>query len=96
MSVEERIAKTDDLLAEIGGQLTDEEAKRIILKKLYNIIDTELERYLHAEKRALIQGVEKLWDKYAVSFRELEQERGETLKVLNGFLEKLGYFGERP
>jgi len=94
-TLEARIARTDGLLTEIGGQLTNEDAKRIILKKLYDIIHAELKRYLNAEKRALIQGVEKLWEKYAVSFRELEQERGETLKVLNGFLEKLGYFGER-
>ena len=94
--LEQRIARTDDLFAEIGGKLTAEDAKRIILKKLYNIIHAELERYLNAEKRALIQSWEKLWDKYAVSFRELEQQRSETLKVLDGFLEALGYYGVRP
>jgi len=46
------------------------------------------------EKRGLIQIVENLWDKYAVSSRELEHERGETLKELDGFLAGLGYFGE--
>ncbi len=92
--LEERIARTDNLLEIIGGQLTDEEAKRLILKKLYDIINAELERYLNAEKRALIQGIEKLWDKYAVSFREIEKQRNETLKVLDGFLEKLGYLGK--
>jgi type I restriction enzyme M protein len=51
-----------------------------------------LNRYLNAEKRSLIAGVEKLWDKYAVSSRELEKERSETLKTLNGFLEALGYY----
>jgi len=35
--------------------------------------------------------VENLWDKYAVSLRELEKERGETLKTLDGFFEGLGY-----
>ncbi len=69
-------------------------ASPVCKRSLYSIIDTELERYLNAEKRALIQGVEKLWDKYAVSFRELEKQRNETLKTLDGFLEKLGYFGE--
>lgn len=88
-----RIARTDALLAEIGGQMTDEEAKRLILKKLYDIASRELERYLSAEKRALIQSVENLWNKYAMSSRELEQKREETLEELNGFLEGLGYLG---
>ena len=86
-----RIARTDTLIAKIGGQLTDEEAKRLILKKLYDIAGRELEQYLNAEKRALIQGVENLWNKYAISSRELERKRDETLGQLNGFLEGLGY-----
>ena len=73
--LEERIAKTDAILEAINGQLTDDEAKRLILKKLYDIASTELERYLNAEMRQLVSGVENLWSKYAVSSRELEAER---------------------
>jgi len=86
-----RIARTDALLAEIRGQLTVEEAKRLILKKLYDIASRELERYLSEEKRALIQGVENLWNKYATSSQKLEQQRETTLGELNGFLAGLGY-----
>ena len=88
----ERIAKTDAVLKTINGQLTDEEAKRLILKKLYDIASTELERYLNAEKRGLVLGVEDLWDKYAVSRRELEHDREATIKMLDGYLRGLGYF----
>jgi len=35
-----------------------------------------------------------LWDKYAVSSRELESQRAETLKTLEGFLKGLGYLKE--
>lgn len=91
--LQSRIARTDTLLAEIGGQLTDEEAKRLILKKLYDIAGQELDRYLNAEKRSLVQGVQDLWSKYAVSSQKLEQQREDTLSELNGFLEHLGYFG---
>lgn len=46
-----------------------------------------------AEKRGLIQMVENLWDKYAIFSRELESERTNTLKTLDGFLKGLGYLG---
>jgi type I restriction enzyme M protein len=95
-ALEARLAKTDNLLAAIGGKLSEEEARELILKKLYDLATTELNRYLNAEKRALIQGVEKLWDKYAVSSRQLEFERAGTLKTLEGFLKSLGYYGEKP
>jgi len=38
-----------------------------------------------------VQAIELFWDKYAVSSRELETERAETLRVLDGFLTGLGY-----
>ena len=92
-ALQARLAKTDAILAAIGGQLTEEEARRLILKKLYDLARNELNRYLNAEKRGLIAVVENLWDKYAVSSRELESERTETLQKLDGFLEALGYLG---
>jgi type I restriction enzyme M protein len=86
-----RLAKTDALFARIGGKLTDEEAKTLILKKLHDLATHELNRYLNAAKRQIIQSVEMLWDKYAVSSRALETERTETLTALDGFLTELGY-----
>jgi hypothetical protein len=35
--------------------------------------------------------VENLWDKYAISNREQETERSETLKKLDDYLKALGY-----
>ena len=92
-TLKKRLAKTDGILAVIGGLLTEEDARRLILKKLYDIGHQELNCYLNAEKRELVQMVENLWDKYAVSSRELESERNETLKELDGFLSGLGYLG---
>jgi type I restriction enzyme M protein len=93
-ALQKRMAKTDALVASIGGRLTESEAKTLILKKLYDLANQELHRYLNAEKRGLIQVVENLWDKYAVSSRVLEFQRTETLKALDGFLSGLGYVGE--
>jgi len=92
-TLKERLAKTDGILAIIGGQLIEEDARQLILKKLYDLANTELNRYLNAKKRGLVQMVENLWDKYAVPSRELESERSETLKTLDGFLKGLGYLG---
>ena len=93
--LEERIAKTDTVLEAINGQLTDDEAKRLILKKLYDIASTELERYLNAEMRSLVSGVENLWNKYATSSQKMEQARMAIVDRLDGFLKGLGYFGGR-
>lgn len=93
--IEERLTKTDGILASIGGQLTEEEARRLILNKLYDLANNELNRYLNAEKRWLVQAVESLWNKYAVSNCALEAERTETLKTLDGFLSRLGYLGQK-
>ena len=90
-ALQARIAKTDALLEAINGQLTKDEAKRLILKKLYDIASAELERYLNAEMRDLVSGVENLWSKYATSSRKMESEREETLSTLNDLLNGLGY-----
>ncbi|MBV2210219.1 MAG: N-6 DNA methylase [Thermomonas sp.] len=90
-ALQARIARTEAQLATIGGQLTDDEARKLILEKIDDLARAELTRYLNAEKRALIASVENLWDKYAVSSRELEAVRAETLKALEGMLAGLGY-----
>ena len=90
-ALQARVAKTDIMLEAINGQLTNDEAKQLILKKLYDIASAELERYLNAEMRALVSGVENLWSKYAVSSREIEETRGATLRKLDKFMSGLGY-----
>ena len=92
-TLQERLDATAALLESINGQLTEAVARALILNKLHDIVSQELERYLNAEKRALIAGVEKLWDKYAVSSQQLETYREATLGQLNGFLSGLGYLG---
>lgn len=93
-ALNQRLTRIDDLLQAIGGQLTEADAKRLILKKLHDLANKELLRYLNAEKRALLAIVENLWDKYAVPSQALEEERENTLAVLKGFLTGLGYMGK--
>lgn len=86
-----RLASIDSVLAAIGGQLTDDEARVLILKKLFDTAAAELNRYLNAEKRGLTGAVENLWDKYALSVRMLDAARAETIKELSSFLRSLEY-----
>ncbi len=90
-ALEARIARTDGLLTEIGGQITQEQARQLILKKIYDIAHGELNRYLSAEKRALTAGIENLWDKYAVANEQLEKARQDTVEQLTEYLVDLGY-----
>ena len=75
----------------MDGAITEEQARTLILKKLYDIAHNELTRYLNAGKRDLIASIENLWDKYALSSRALENSRTDTLSTLDGFLKGLGY-----
>ena len=86
-----RLVQVDAVLKVIGGQLSETDARRLILKKIYDIARTELDRYLNAEKRVLVRVVENLWEKYAIAADELESDRAATLTTMGGFLTGLGY-----
>ena len=86
-----RLTWTDALLKAIGGQISEADARRLILKKIYDIARAELDRYLNAEKRLLVQAVEKLWEKYAVSVDAMNADRAVTIETLDAFLCGLGY-----
>ncbi len=81
----------DTFLKSIGGVITAEECKTLVLQKHNDLVQGELLKYLNAEKRKLIEGIEKLWDKYAVPSQTMEAERHATLKKLNKFLTQLNY-----
>lgn len=81
----------DEFLKSIGGVITLEECKTLILQKHNNLIQLELMKYLNAEKRKLISCIEKLWEKYAIPSQTLESTRQQTLNKLDSFLIELKY-----
>jgi type I restriction enzyme M protein len=91
VTLQQKLTGLDAELEAIGGVITAEESKGLILQKLYDLIYNELARYLNAEKRATITVFEKFWDKYSVSANQLEQMRAETLSALSQSLIKLNY-----
>jgi type I restriction enzyme M protein len=90
-SLEARLAKTDALLSNIGGQLTEEQAKALVFLKLFDLAHRSLERYVDNKKFGLINVVSNLLNKYAVSHRHMELERIEHETTLNKYLIQLGY-----
>lgn len=89
--ITEELNGLDKFLKSIGGIITPEECKNLILQKHNKLVQDELLKYLNAEKRKLIAGIEKLWDKYAVPSQSLEEGRQNTFKKLNNFLTQLNY-----
>jgi type I restriction enzyme M protein len=89
--ISNKLNKLDNLLIEIGGMITTDEAQKLILKKHFDIINNQLQRYLNAEKKALIGAYENLFDKYFVSADRIEKDRNNTMKELNEFLTDLKY-----
>ena len=87
-----RLVQVDAVLKVIGGQISEADARRLILKKIYDVARAELDRYFNAEKRVLVRVVENLWEKYSISTQVLDSNRAQTLKALDGYLVGLGYF----
>ena len=86
-----KYANADSILTAIGGMMTEDECRELILEKHHRLIGTELERYLNAEKGAIIGLIDNLWDKYAVSHKAILSNRDVTLSILNQFLTELNY-----
>jgi type I restriction enzyme M protein len=91
LKMKEKLKGLDAFLESIGGIITPEECKTLILQKHNSLVQQELLKYLNAEKRVLIAGIEKLWDKYKVTSQNLESKRKESLEKLNQFLTELKY-----
>ena len=84
----------EEKVKEKRESLTEEEAKELLLEKFYDLISQQLERYLNAGKKELIKIFERLWDKYSVSLEQLKEERDGEVRKLDGFLVKVGYYGQ--
>ena len=90
-TLKRRIEAIERLSDSIGGVITEPEAKELILKKHHDLVADQLNRYLNAEKQAMLQVFENLWDKYAMPAKKLEAKRQRADAELKGFLTKLNY-----
>lgn len=83
--------KKDDLVAAARAKISEEEAKQLILERFGRLLTEQFDGYLRQYQRAFIDAIENLWDKYAVTTKQILAERDREADQLNSFLKELGY-----
>jgi len=71
--------------------LTSEAAAELLLTILHNDMQAIVERYMAAQRKAIVAAFENWWDKYRVTLTEIEGKRDAAAKALQGFLKGLRY-----
>jgi type I restriction enzyme M protein len=83
--------KRDELVQSAREKISADEARKVIIDRLGQVLTDTYEAYLRADLRACIKAVENLWDKYSVTAKEIESERDAASVQLKAFLTELGY-----
>ena len=71
--------------------LSPEQAADLLLTILHNDMRAIVERYIAAQRKAIVAAFENWWDKYRVTLTEIEGKRNAAAQALQGFLKGLGY-----
>jgi type I restriction enzyme M protein len=83
--------KKDALVEQARKNISADEARVIIIKRLGQVLFASYRHYLRADQRACVAAIENLWRKYAVTAKQIEAEREAAAAELQGFLVELGY-----
>jgi type I restriction enzyme M protein len=81
----------DELVAAARAKISQDEARQLIVERFQRLLTDEFDGYLRQYQRAFIAAVENLWDKYAVTTKQILAERDREATQLNRFLKELGY-----
>ena len=81
----------DELVAQARAKIGADDARRLILARLLRTLHDGYDAYLRRHRRDFVAAVENLWDKYAVTARDILLERDRAAAELAGFLAELGY-----
>lgn len=87
-------AKKDSFAAHLNRAvdgLSPEQAADLLLTILHNDMRAIVERYVAAQRKAIVAAFENWWGKYRVTLTEIEGKRDAAAKALQGFLKGLGY-----
>jgi len=81
----------DELVAAARANITEADAKRLILERFHRLLHEQFNGYLRQYQRAFIAAVDNLWQKYAVTTTQILADRDREAAQLNTFLKELGY-----
>ncbi|MBE9572261.1 MAG: N-6 DNA methylase, partial [Proteobacteria bacterium] len=78
-------------LREAHDALSDDNCRNLVLDILNEKLAGHLESYVTAHRQEVIAAVEKWWEKYRVTLRDIEGARGNAAIALSEFSRELGY-----
>ena len=87
-------AKKDSFAAHINAAvdgLSAEQAADLLLTILHDDMRAIVERYIAAQRKAVVAAFENWWGKYRVTLTEIEGKRDAAAQALQGFLKELRY-----
>ncbi|WP_072619876.1 type I restriction-modification system subunit M [Spirulina major] len=90
-SIKATESSRDELVQSAREKISTDEARTVIIERLRKWLMETYERYLRADQRACVRAIENLWEKYAVTAKEIEAQRDEAARELHAFLVELGY-----
>ena len=78
----------------IGGVITETESQELILRKHFDIVTAQLERYLRSERRIVINVFDTLWFKYSASLQDITNNiQKHHVQLIKNF-NRLGIFNQ--
>ena len=83
--------KQEELVEAARAKISRDEARQVIVERLGRLLLESYRAYLRADQRACVTAIENLWNKYAVTAKEIETVRDAASKQLREFLVELGY-----
>jgi type I restriction enzyme M protein len=81
----------EDLVAKAREKISEKEAQKLIMTRLYNTLEAKLKDYIKQHYLEILHYIETLWDKYSETTLNIEKERDEEREKLNTFLKELEY-----
>ena len=83
--------KKKNLVEKARENITQDEAKELILCRWKKTLEETVMVYVNDHKRALVSAIENIWDKYTTTLKEILTDRDKSAHELDGFLKELGY-----
>ena len=81
----------DEMIAAARAKISEEGAKRLILERFQRLLTEQFDGYLRQYQRTFTAAVENLWQKYAVTMKQILADRDREASQLTAYLKELGF-----